>query len=257
MPAKQSSTSSSKSLPLTKLTLRRVIYALLIIGFLILLPMLFQKGLGSAYHFKSRYYIDQWQLGNEVTALQYANALLAREQAVNADRLNPHYLLTQAKVLEWGVFANTATPNKAKFNQLYKDAIALRPIWPNAYSDYAYNLAYFQQDLSGAWEQLEKAYIYGRYSPEVIRQALVIGFGFWQHLNVSQKQFVLEQALFAAQTNWSMKQELLAIAKANNLFIPICQYMKYQTQPIDKGSLQWINDRLCKGSNIKLIEVVQ
>ena len=85
---------------------RRVVYMVLIVALLGLLPILLQKGLANAYHFKSRFYIDKWQQNNKPTSLQYSNALLAADYAFSIDRENPHYLLTLAKVMEWGYFQN-------------------------------------------------------------------------------------------------------------------------------------------------------
>ena len=133
---------------------RRVTYALIILVLLGLLPILLQKGLANAYYFKSRFYVDQWQSGNTPTSLQYSNALLAADYAVKIDDQNPHYLLTLLKVMEWGAFSQLVTPNNKVFNQLYRDAINQRPTWPNAYSDYAYNLAFIQHDLSASWPNI-------------------------------------------------------------------------------------------------------
>jgi hypothetical protein len=83
-------------------------------------------------------------------SLQYTNALLAADYAYSIYDQNPHYLLTLAKVMEWGVFAGLAKYHNNVFNQLYRDAINQRPTWPNAYSDYAYNLALIQHDLAAA-----------------------------------------------------------------------------------------------------------
>jgi hypothetical protein len=141
-------------------------------------------------------------------SLQYTNALLAADYAYSIYDQNPHYLLTLAKVMEWGVFAGLAKYHNNVFNQLYRDAINQRPTWPNAYSDYAYNLAFIQHDLAAAWPQLQQALHYGPYTPEVLHQILAIGFAYWPSLTVTQKQLVFKTSKIAANENWSMRHDL-------------------------------------------------
>lgn len=244
--SKSKPSSTAVHIPLMTITPRRLVYLGLILCFLGLLPFLFQKGLANAYHFKSRYYIDEWQAGKVVEPLQYANALLASDYAAKIDSNHPHYLLTQAKIMEWGVFAGLAVANNAKFNQLYQDAINLRVIWPNAYSDYAYNLAFIQHDMARAWQYLHQAAEYGPYSPEVIRQTLAIGMSHWPLLDVSQKQYVLQTSLLAANSDWVMRKELSFFVSENALTIPLCSYIKYQKQTVNANTIAWLNQGLCR-----------
>ncbi|MCL1143242.1 hypothetical protein [Shewanella gaetbuli] len=234
-------------LKLSKLTFRRFVYAGFIVCLLCLLPFLFQKGIASAYHFKSNYYLDQWQSGKAIDELQYSNALLASDYAASIDGNNPHYLLTQAKVMEWGIHAGFAVANNDKFNQLYQQAIALRTVWPNAYSDYAYNLAFIQQDLAKAWPYLQLAAKYGPYSPDVIRQTLAIGLANWQQLDGHQKQYILKTSVLAAQTDWKMRSAFKDLVTTYQLEKTVCLYIKFQKQPISESSVGWLNQYLCKG----------
>ncbi|WP_445777450.1 hypothetical protein [Shewanella sp.] len=225
---------------------RSVFYVLMVFVLVALLPILVQKGLASAYHFKSRFYIDQWSEGNVPTDLQYANALLAADYAYNIDSDNAHYLLTLAKVMEWGVFSSLAQPNPPLFNQLYTDAIRFRPTWPNAYSDYAYNLAFIQRDINKAWPYLIKAQQYGPYTPEVLHQILSIGFASWPNLTVSQKQFVFTTAKKAASANWRMRNDLKNLASQYQLTPVLCTYFTYMTPRPSAQDENWIKQDMCR-----------
>ncbi|WP_351000101.1 MULTISPECIES: hypothetical protein [unclassified Shewanella] len=228
-----------------KLSPRKMVYALMIFALLSLLPMLMQKGLANAYHFKSRFYVDQWQQGTKPTSLQYANALLAADYAFSVDDKNPHYLLTLAKVMEWGVFSQQEKPNIIVFNQLYLDAITLRPNWPNAYSDYAYNLAFIQKDIVQAWPYLEQALHYGPYAPEVLHQTLAIGFAYWPSLTMAQKQKVFSSAYIAASANWEMFTDLKTLALKYKLAPVVCTYFAYAT-PVSGEVNKWIKLDMCR-----------
>jgi len=225
---------------------RRVTYALIILVLLGLLPILLQKGLANAYYFKSRFYVDQWQSGNTPTSLQYSNALLAADYAVKIDDQNPHYLLTLVKVMEWGAFSQLVTPNNEVFNQLYRDAINQRPTWPNAYSDYAYNLAFIQHDLAAAWPYLQQALHYGPYTPEVLHQILAIGFAHWSSLTATQKQLVFSTAKIAAMANWTMRNDLKMLALQYQLTPTMCTYFKYLPVDVNQNNTTWIEKDMCR-----------
>ncbi|MGI2170503.1 hypothetical protein ACROAE_09945 [Shewanella sp. MF05960] len=227
-------------------SMRRAGYLLIIIVLVALLPILLQKGLANAYHFKSRFYIDQWQQSAAPTKLQYSNALLAADYAYNIDSQNPHYLLTLAKVMEWGVFADLAQDNTPVFNRLYLDAIEQRPHWPNAYSDYAYNLAFIQHDVDQAWLYLEQALVYGPYTPEVLHQGLAIGFSSWGHLTVEQKQLVFAVARKSVMANWRMRNDLKQLATQYQLTSVICTYLKYSIPSLNAVDEQWVNKDMCR-----------
>lgn len=228
------------------LSVRRGGYLLIMVVLLGLLPILLQKGLASAYHFKSKYYIDKWQQTDKPTSLQYSSALLAADYAYNIDSPNPHYLLTLAKVMEWGVFSSLAQPNNQSFNLLYLNAIQQRPNWPNAYSDYAYNLAFIQQDLSKAWPYLEQALIYGPYTPEVLHQVLAIGFASWPNLSVEQKSLVFTTAKKSAAANWRMRNDLKQLAQQYELTAVVCNYLKYAMPASPASDDQWIKQDMCR-----------
>jgi hypothetical protein len=225
---------------------RKSIYIILIIVLVALLPVLVQKGLGNAYHFKSRFYIEQWQQGAQPTSLQYANALLAADYAYSIDDQHPHYLLTLAKVMEWGVFTDLGKHDHSVFNHLYRTAINQRPTWPNAYSDYAYNLAFIQHDLAAAWPQLLQARHYGPYTPEVVHQILAIGFAYWPSLTVTQKQLVFTTAKIAASAHWSMRNDLKQLTHQYQLTPIMCSYFKFSPQDVEAKNDKWIKQDLCR-----------
>ena len=234
---------STKGLTWSK---RNATYVLMILALVSLLPILVQKGLANAYHFKSRFYIDQWHEGNVPTELQYSNALLAADYAYKIDSQNPHYLLTLAKVMEWGVFSSMSQSNPNLFNKLYAEAIRFRPTWPNAYSDYAYNLTFIQHDLEKAWPYLILAEQYGPYTPEVLHQILSIGFASWPNLTVTQKQQVFKTAKKAATANWLLRNDLKKLANQYQLTPILCTYFSNMTPRMATQDEKWINQDMCR-----------
>jgi hypothetical protein len=151
-----------------------------------------------------------------------------------------------AKVMEWGVFADLAKYHNNVFNQLYHDAINQRPTWPNAYSDYAYNLAFIQHDLAAAWPQLQQALHYGPYTPEVLHQILAIGFAYWPSLTVTQKQLVFKTTKIAANANWSMRHDLKKLINQYQLTPIMCSYFKFGPQDVVAKNDKWIKQDLCR-----------
>ncbi|MDO6619802.1 hypothetical protein ACFL6Z_10040 [Pseudomonadota bacterium] len=225
---------------------QRLIYVFLLLLLAAILPVIVQKGMASAYHFKSRFYIDHWQKNNPPTQLQYSAALLAADNAYNLDSKNPHYLLTLAKVMEWGVYANFAAANNALFNQLYTNAISQRPTWPNAYSDYAYNLAFIQHDVSQVWPLLDKAVLYGPYTPEVLHQILAIGFAYWPQLTLVQKKNVFETARISAMASWDVRTDLKRLATQYDMTPIVCTYFKFITPEFTPKDKNWVEKELCR-----------
>ncbi len=232
------------------LTIRNGIYCILIISMLVSLPLLGQKILASAYHFKSSFYVDKWQ-NEPINQEQYSNAYLAAEFAANIEPANPHYLLTFAKVMEWGVFEGYSVANNELFNHLYMRAIDNRPTWPNAYADYAYNLAFIQHDFPKAWQYSEQSFEYGPYITENIEQALAIGLAYWPNLSATQKSRIFDLSLLAVNSNWRLRKKLEYLSTKYNRQNTLCSFFRYQQKPLSEENIDWLNRALCSENLIK------
>ncbi|MCL1046202.1 hypothetical protein Q4601_16930 [Shewanella sp. 1_MG-2023] len=224
---------------------RRLIYAALIVVLLAFLPLLIQKGVANAYHFKTLFYLKLWEGNQQPSKAQFQQAKVAAVNAYSLDNSNPHYILSFAKVLEWGAYHQFYDIDVKKHSQLYMTAIKLRPLWPNAYADYGASLAFLNSDLDTAWPLLEKGLRYGPYTPEVLRQVLAVGFFFWPQLSVEQKKLVLETSLVAVESQWSMKLELQQLTRNYQRTSVVCSYMKYTAIEISEAGQQWVSESLC------------
>ncbi|NMH65375.1 hypothetical protein [Shewanella salipaludis] len=208
--------------------------------------MLFQTGLANAYHFKSRHYIDIWNLEAKLTPPEFEDALSAAQRAYELEPGNPHYQLTLAKVMEWGAFAGIYQIDTSLSTSLYRQAIAQRPNWPNAYADYAYHLAFFRRDLAAAWPQLSLALDYGPFTPEVLRQVLVVGFNFWPELSAGQKLLVLQSAHKLVLANGRHYQLVNKLARQYRRSGALCSYLKNLSDPLPAAKLTQLNRDVCR-----------
>jgi hypothetical protein len=154
-----------------------------------LLALSFQAGLASLYYFPAQFRLEQWEKSTDKpTSADLAHTAELIANAVRLQPDNPHYLLLSAKVNEWRWYSGELSSAQIKANeQLYQQAIALRPSWPVAYADYAYFLAVTQFRLTDAWQQLQLATERGAYLPQVQQKFLSVAFSFWQSLSVQQK----------------------------------------------------------------------
>lgn len=151
-------------------------------------------GLASVWYFKANNSIELWAKQPALFSLeQWQQASMATDQAIRLHPGHPHYLLTKAKVNEWGWYGGFMTSKELEqTEQYYKDAIKARPNWPNAYADYAYYLGVTQFRITEAFEQLQLARQYGPFQPETLLRQLAVGFLHWDKLNTMQKTNTLQ-----------------------------------------------------------------
>ncbi|MCL1065357.1 hypothetical protein L2735_00760 [Shewanella olleyana] len=226
-------------------TSRKLVYAALIIILLAFLPLLVQKGVANAYHFKSLYYLKLWERNSKADEEQYFQAKVAATHAYSLDSANPHYLLTLAKVLEWGGYAKFEAINMGFLTYLYETAINQRPLWPNAYADYGAMIAFNDGELDKAWTLLLQGRDKGPYTPEVIRQILAVGFAFWGELTIEQKQQVIDIASIAVESKWDVKLTLQSLAKQYDRTQILCTFYKYSDNNLSESAAHWIIQSLC------------
>ena len=161
----------------------------LALSVIMLLSQVWRAGMASAYFFQVQHLLTKWDTNSDQfteQGYQQADLLMQRTLALEPD--HPHYLLTMAKIQEWGWFKGFKPASSMDgVEAYYQQAIALRPQWPNAYADYAWYLSTVQFRLTDALAQLALADNYGRYTPAVLHRSLAVYFSQWQHLSVVQK----------------------------------------------------------------------
>lgn len=169
---------------------RRRTLALLLAAFTVLLLVpVWQAGMASANFFRVQFLLNEWDKNSEsLTPERYQQAQQLMEITLSKDPDHPHYLLSMAKVLEWGWYKGFRPASEmAVVESYYQQAIQLRPQWPNAYADYAWYLSTVQFRLTEAFAQLALADQYGPYMPQVLQRTLAVVYSQWPHLNAAQK----------------------------------------------------------------------
>lgn len=205
-------------------------------------------GMASGYYFKANYYLDLWQrkpktLDNH----SWQEAAEAIQQAVERHPNHPHYLLTQAKINEWGWFAGIKTRDQIAINdQLYKQAIQLRPNWPNTYADYAYYLGIINFRVSEAFDQLATAKQVGPFMPETFQRTLSIAATHWSVLNVSQKAIGLQALEQMVKNSYATYRQAIQISQDAKLQRQFCIYLRVKKAQFLPGTQKQIEKDFCK-----------
>ncbi|MEE2024489.1 hypothetical protein [Alkalimonas mucilaginosa] len=207
------------------------------------LLVLSQQGLASAHHFKNRYYLQQWQQ-SDVSAESYQDALRSAQLAMQKSPAHPHYVLSLAKTLEWGLFAGLETSPEPSLAFLYEHAIALRPGWPNAYADYAWSKAYLEGDLASSMQLLRQARKFGPYADEVLEKHASIGLDHWQYLGVDDKFYLLDVFAVMSQSHWRIYRVLQQQVEGHAQQRLICRYLL--NQPLSPDHATRLERQLCR-----------
>lgn len=213
-----------------------------------LITYIVPTGLASAYYFKANYYLELWQRKPQTLDLaSWQEAANAIEKAIELHPKHPHYLLTLAKINEWGWYKGLQTADQILVNdQLYKLAIELRPGWPNAYADYAYYLGIANFRVSEAFTQLEKARKYGPYTAEVFQRTLLIAGAHWPLLNGDQKaQSFLALAQMVKNSHITYKQAV-QIGQDYKLVRPFCIYLRLKKAEFKQETNKLIDKDFCQ-----------
>lgn len=163
-----------------------------------------QAGYASLYYFQATFALERWPQQQPDLA-EYNKTFAAISAASRLQPNNPHYLLVQAKIIEWGWHSGHVPTSALTGNEaLYQQAIRLRPDWPVAYADYGYYLGHTQFRLTDAWEQMRLARSHGAFLPQVQQKFLSFSFQYWRYLSASQKAEIfvyLQQTLFGHLQN--------------------------------------------------------
>jgi hypothetical protein len=228
----------------------KVLPALVLAACCWLATLVADKGLASAYYFKANYYLDLWQ--RKPATLEQHNwqeAADAIARAVKYHSDHPHYLLTQAKINEWGWYKGFQTAEQIAINdQLYQQAIALRPSWPNAYADYAYFLGIVNFRVSDALAQLDKAWLYGPYTTEVFHRTLLISASRWALLNGPQKAQSFKALEQMVKNSYGSYKQALQISRGYKLQRPFCIYLQLKQAEFKPETNKLIAKDFCDNS---------
>jgi hypothetical protein len=205
-------------------------------------------GVASGYYFKANYYLELWQRKPKtLDSHSWQEAANAIQQAVERHPNHPHYLLSQAKINEWAWYAGFKTPDQIAVNdQLYKQAIQLRPNWPNAYADYAYYLGVINFRVTEAFDQLAKARQTGPFMPETFQRTLLIAATHWPLLNVSQKAIGLQALEQMVKNSYATYRQAIQISQDTKLQRQFCIYLRVKKAQFLPGTQKQIEKDFCK-----------
>ena len=224
-------------------------FAVIVIVLIVLfVPNVFKKGIASAHYFKSQYYLGQWIKGKTaITEFAFNDAHEAAQSAVDKDPFNAHYLLNLAKVKEWGWSAEVFQPTQKNLDELYLKAIALRPKWVSAYGDYAYSLAFLQQDAKMAFLYLHKANDIVPFEETVLQNTVLVGEYYWSSIDYDEKVFVMESAFKILETNNQASFEYVkAIIVESDKKQYFCQFIKNKSEDMSEKANQRFEKQLCR-----------
>ncbi|BBN82619.1 hypothetical protein PA25_26040 [Pseudoalteromonas sp. A25] len=203
-------------------------------------------GLGSAYHFKAKYYLDQWLKGKPPTELSYKDAKQAGETSLQYEPTQSYYQSTQGHVLEWGRKSQLDNVYNDEVINLYERSISSRPAWSQTYASQAHQYAFFKQNLEQAWSHIRLGLEFGPYTWQVLNQAVMIGLAYWPNLNLEQKQLVFNSAEKLVMFNHTRISQLLKAIHFYKKEALFCTYFKFSKQPEDNKRREYLLKRLCK-----------
>ncbi|MBT1064569.1 hypothetical protein KJY73_13345 [Bowmanella sp. Y26] len=222
----------------------RLFAALILVLLIWQVPALYQSAQGNIQYYVVDEALQKWQKGEVPTEEAYQQILNAANRALESQPESAHYILTLAKVLEWGMHFHFETSGAEILIPLYKKAISLRPEWPVAYADYGFVLAFWGNDLPGAVNQLQQAEYYGPFLPEVLRQQLGVGLAKWDALSPTDKAWLLKISGRAAEGHWSSLATLRDLVAKYQREIVVCAYLFNRTPPLADEKVNYLG-RLC------------
>lgn len=207
----------------------------------------FHVGLASAWYFKANHYLDLWVKNEQLfTPPSWQDASEAIDKAVELHPTHPHYLLVKAKINEWGWYGGLMTSKQLEQTEsYYRQAIALRPTWPNAYADYAYYLGVTQFRVTDAFAQLDQARQFGPFQSETHLRHLSIGFSNWVHLNPRQKAETLRSLKHAVSFNSRTFHEAKKMVNNAGLRNLACRYLQASKTDFTEQQLMQIQKSFC------------
>jgi hypothetical protein len=220
----------------------------LLLSTLWVLSRIVAAGMANLVFLPAHFSLEHWQAKPDAfNDSDFNRALLAAQHAQQWQPQHPHYQVMLAKVYLWGWFTGTL-PSKAlpDLVPLYKNAIASRPLWPEAYADYALYLAVVRGDWPAAKPQLANALLYGRYLPNVQRAGLTVLLSQWSQLDIEHKimAFTLaEQSLQSHPQSFAAARDLIRQYQLTPAF---CVYFGKKQATFNRSSWQRIEREICR-----------
>lgn len=210
----------------------------------------FNVGLASAWYFKASHYVDLWIKDEKLfTQQSWQDASEAIDKAIELHPNHPHYLLVKAKINEWGWYGSLMTSKELEQTEsYYRQAIALRTTWPNAYADYAYYLGVTQFRVTEAFAQLHQANLHGPYQPETYLRQLTVGMARWGNLNPSQKAVTLQALKRAVSTDYRWFRQAVSIVNKAGLTRLACNYLRASKSDLTEQKLKQVEKAFCPAS---------
>ena len=159
---------------------------------------------------------------------------------------HPHYLLSMAKVLEWGWYKGfRPASGMAEVESYYQQAIALRPHWPIAYADYAWYLSTVQFRLTDAFAQLALAKQYGPFLPQVLQQTLAVVYSQWAYLSPAQKALGYQVLAESIEANPKLYNSVIKIVKQHQMQRLGCIYLQARSSDYSDLARQRLQRDFC------------
>lgn len=175
-----------------------------------------------------------WQKSESLSSVtQFEQALKAIDQSNDSHPNNPHYLITQGLIYEWGGISKSFDEKKQSDLLLhaklyYLKAVELRPTWPVTWATLAvlkWRLEEIDQEMIDFLKQADK---YGQHTEEVSRAWLDVGFYIYKNKSVYTPQIIdglrKHLKLSMADKRQIIRQSTLSIVKRHNAEPLLCSW---------------------------------
>ena len=181
---------------------------------------------------------------------QFEQALKAINHANSSHNNNPHYLITQGLIYEWGAISDLY--NEAERKELllkakadYLASVKLRPTWPVTWATLAvlkWRLGETDQEMVDYLYQADK---YGQHSPEVSRAWLDVGFHIYKSKSIYSKNILKDLRkhleLSLADNQSKVRRSTLSMIKRHNAEKLVCSWLINYT-----FDTRWYQKQVCK-----------
>jgi tetratricopeptide (TPR) repeat protein len=194
---------------------------------------------------------NNWQKNKSLSsATQFEQALKEIEQSNLSHPNNPHYLVTQGEIYEWGGISDEFDENKQRelllqAKRYYLNAVELRPTWPFTWATLAvlkWRLEEIDQEMINFLKQADK---YGQHTAGVSRAWLDVGFYIYKNKSVFTPQIIAglrkHLKISMADIRPEIRRSTLSIVKRHNASLLLCSWSinySFDTSWYDKALCQ-------------------
>ena len=233
---------------------------ILMLGVCLLIFLGYQavKMLGANLNFYQAFQLEKyWQKSESLSSItQFEQALNAIGKANTLHPNNPHYLITQGLIYEWGGISETVDKSKQaelllQAKQYYLNAVELRPTWPVTWATLAvlkWRLEEIDQEMIDFLKQADK---YGQHTEEVSRAWLDVGFYIYKRKSIYTPQIIKglrkHLKLSMADKRPEIRRSTLSIVKRHNAELLLCSWSSNYD-----FDTTWFNKALCQNNTNKL-----